>query len=498
MPYHTKINYLSITCNEQTKISDIYGYICKKYGKGIADRYNARIINMKATVKIFVAAVAAVVVACGLLAWSDRCARTIEPLDAATMERADSVIRRGIAEGEFPGAVLCVVRRAEDGRSAGDILYLKAYGNRQVCSGMDPASGEPVGDTVAMTTDAVFDLASLSKCVGTTLAFMRLVENGQVRLTDNVSRYIPHFEPWRSRPEKAKGKAAKRAEVPITIEQLLTHTSGLPAGIHVPTFLAQYDKYGDASKLNLRDSLVTYLARDAARLSRPGDEFRYSDLNFIVLQAIIERVAGERLDHYAAREIFAPLRLKNTWYNALDDAEPAFGEGIPLVPTTLTDGKPLCGEVHDPTARIVNRGVSGNAGLFSTAEDLAVIASMLMNGGAIEFRRDGLRGRLGETERVRVLSRRVVEKFFSIPSGAERFGRALGWDVESPYASCGGDLFTHGRTVSHTGYTGTSMVMDTEEGVAVILLTNRVHPYDRSTVARTRALVSNIVASALN
>ncbi len=432
---------------------------------------------MKGFAKIIMSIAVAAVAAGGMLAFRSVGTKAAG-FDVGRMALADSVIVRAIADGEFPGAVLCVVRRAEDGRSVGDVLYLKAYGNRQVCSGTDPVSGEPRGDTIAMTTDAVFDLASLSKCVGTTLAFMRLVEDGKVRLSDDAALYIPDFKPWSD-----KG-SAKRA---ITIKHLLTHTSGLPAGVHVPTFVARYEKYGDPSKMNLRDSLTAYIARDAARLSRPGDELRYSCLNFIVLQAIIERVTGERMDRYADREIFSPLGLENTWYNAADDAVRPFASDDPVVPSTLVDGRVLWGEVHDPTARIVNRGVSGNAGLFSTAEDLAVVASMLMNGGAIEFPETG--------RNVRVLSRRAVDTFFTVPSGFERFGRALGWDTDS---SAEGDLLTKGRTVDHTGYTGTSMVMDLDEGVAVILLTNRVHPRDEGSVARTRAVIANIVASALD
>ena len=146
-------------------------------------------------------------------------------LRGQVMERADSAITQAIDQGEFPGAVLCVVRRALNGESMGRILYLKAYGNRQVTSGRD-ASGEWMADTLPMTTDAVFDLASLSKSVGTTLAFMRLVENGQVRLTDNVAHYIPDFKPWESTPAK-RGERIEREH--ITIKHLLTHTSGLPA-----------------------------------------------------------------------------------------------------------------------------------------------------------------------------------------------------------------------------------------------------------------------------
>ena len=158
----------------------------------------------------------------------------------------------------------------------------------------------------------------------------------------------------------------------------------------------------------------------------------------------------------------------------------------------------LYGEVHDPTARIVNRGVSGNAGVFSTAEDLATIASMLMNRGVIRIDKDGLQGRVGANERVRLFSQAAVDTSFSVPAEYAEHGRALGWDISSGYSASNGDLFTPNAAPNHTGYTGTSMAIDMERGVAVILLTNRVHPIDDGAVGRTRAVVSNIVMSALD
>ena len=412
------------------------------------------------------------------------------------MALADSVINNAIADDDFPGAVLCVVKKADDGESMGEILYLKAYGNRQVCSGRDTVSGEMIPDTIPMTTDAIFDLASVSKCVGTTLSFMRVVENGWVRLSDNVSRYIPGFKAWESTPEK-KGDRIEREN--ITISHLLTHTSGLPAAIHPPYWMKRYEQYGDPMTMNLRDSLTTYLAHDAARMSRPGEVMRYSCLNFITLQAVIERVSQKRLDKFAHDEVFGPLGLKSTWYNAIDDAERPFAADAPIVPTeVLSDGTLLYGEVHDPTARVVNRGVSGNAGLFSSAEDLAVVASMLLNGGVIRLPKDGFAGKLGATERVRLFAEPTVKTFFTVPEQFAQHGRALGWDVSSAYSGSFGELYTPYSIANHTGYTGTSMAMYPEEGVAVILLINRVHPYDDGGVSRTRATVTNIVFSALD
>ena len=410
-------------------------------------------------------------------------------INTEQMFYADSVIDNAIAQGEFPGAVLCIVRKALDGESLGRILYMKAYGNRQTTSGRN-ASGELVPDTLPMTTDAIFDLASLSKSVGTTLAFMQLVERGQVRLSDRVSQYIPSFKPWESTPKRRRDPIEREH---ITIEQLLTHTSGLPAAINVAQFMEHYAEKGDLSQQNLRDSLVEYISTELPRRYRPEEKMLYSCVNYITLQAIIESVTGQRFDHYLSREVFAPMQLKNTWYNHIDEPAP-FAANAPIAPTEVqADGKVLYGEVHDPTARIINRGVSGNAGMFSTAEDLAIIASMLMNDGVIRVKKDSLQGRIGVAERVRILSEASVQNIMSAPARLAEHGRTLGWAVGFQ-----GELNRNEQIINHTGYTGTSMAIDKERGVAVILLTNRVHPTDDGSLARTRAVISNIVLGALD
>lgn len=410
-------------------------------------------------------------------------------LSHSRMQLADSLINQAIAGGDFPGAVLCVVERAKDSQSVGNILYLKAYGNRQVTSGRGQ-DGEFVPDTLPMTTDAVFDLASLSKCVGTTLSVMRLIEDGELRIDDKVERYINDFAEWQSTPEKRGEPVERRA---ITVRHLLNHTSGLAPGIYVPSFVERYKKWGDVEQLNLRDSLITYLAKDAARNTCPGEKMRYSCLNFITLQAIIEKISGQRLDAFVDEAVFGPLRLKNTWYNPIDEVKKPFVADAPIVPTEVSsEGSLLRGEVHDPTARIVNRGVSGNAGLFSTAEDLAVVASMLMNGGHVKFPKSGMLGRLGFGESVQLYSHQTVDTFFQLTDQCHEHGRTLGWDTGSF-----GDLDDYQQVINHTGYTGTSMQMNLDEGIAIIFLTNRVHPIDDGTVGRTRALVTNIISSAL-
>lgn len=373
-------------------------------------------------------------------------------MDSDRLSLVDGVIEGAIREGAVPGAVLSVVR--------GDrIVYLKAYGNKSV-----------VPDTVKMTVETMFDLASLSKCVGTTLSFMQLIENGQVRLTDNVDRYIPGFKPWTD-PQTGE-------TVDITVRDLMTHSSGIAA-------------YYDANRIvqrfgaNQPDSLMRVIATEVRRYFRPGTGFLYSCLNFITLQHILENVTGQRLCDYAAEHVFAPLGLQHTCYFPLQDdlRTPAeHADLLPLVAPTAVqaDGTPLLGAVHDPLARLANGGNSGNAGVFSNAEDLSRICMAIMDGGG------------------KILSPAAVELMCTIPPENDpAVGRALGWDKKSPHSGPRGDLFDPDTTLEHTGYTGTSIVIDMKTKTAVILLTHRVHPVDEGGVGRMRAQVANIVASSL-
>lgn len=405
------------------------------------------------------------------------------------MVLADSTIENAIHKGEFPGAVLCVVKRADDNRSMGDILYLKAYGNMQTVAGKDPQTGKRVSESIPMRTDAIFDLASLTKTMGTTLAFMRVLEEGKVTINSKVKDYIPDFKPWDSIAPPKDGEVVNRARKPkpvesqdITIAHLLTHTSGLPAGIYMPKYMKRFEEY-DIEDLNLKDSLIHYITHEERRSYRPGTRVRYSCLNYVVLQHIIEKVTGESLDDYAASKIFSPLQLHNTSWFPTQESIPSQKLEM-IVPTELQDdGTVLRGQVHDPIARILNYGISGNAGLFSTAEDLAVLSSMIMN-----------RGVVGD---VRVLSSATVDAMVRVPERFAESGRTLGWDGRYDRGGSYGDLMTPEFVISHTGYTGTSVAIDMQRGVAVILLTNRVHPVDKGSVSRTRNVIANITMSAI-
>lgn len=379
------------------------------------------------------------------------------------LAQVDRVINEAITAKEIPGAVLSVVR-------GNDIVYLKAYGNKSVVPTVEP-----------MTTETLFDLASVSKCVGTTLAFMQLIENGYVRLTDNVDRYIPNFKPWKD-PESGE-------TVDITIRDLLSHSSGLTPYINADTFVKEYGG-------NNPEKMEQYIATEIKRNFRPGTDFMYSCLNFVTLQRILERVTGEKLYEYAQKHVFDVLGLRHTCYFPLIYT-PAASNSAELAglcaPTEVqADGKPLVAQVHDPMARRIMGGNSGNAGVFSNAEDLSVICSAIMNGGVLVDKK----GRILES--TRILSPLTVRLMATIPPQNDpSVGRALGWDKKSSHSGPRGDLFNPETTIMHTGYTGTSIVIDTETKTAIILLTHRVHPEDKGSVGRLRALVANIVAGSI-
>ncbi len=379
------------------------------------------------------------------------------------LARVDRVIDDAIAAKEIPGAVLSVVRGNE-------IVWLKAYGNKSVTPTVEP-----------MTTETLFDLASVSKCVGTTLSFMQLIENGYVRLTDNVDRYIPDFKPWTD-PESGE-------TVDITVRDLLTHSSGLTPYINADSFVKEYG--GDNP-----EKLEWYIATKVKRNFRPGKDFMYSCLNFVTLQRILERVTGEKLYEYAQEHVFDVLGLKHTCYfpliytPAVDNSAELAGLCAPT--EVQADGKPLVAQVHDPMARLVMGGNSGNAGVFSNAEDLSVVCAAIMNGGCLVDKK----GRA--LENTRILSPATIRLMTAIPPQNDpSVGRALGWDKKSSHSGPRGDLFNPETTIMHTGYTGTSVVIDLESKTAVILLTHRVHPEDKGGVGRLRALVANIVAGSI-
>lgn len=370
-------------------------------------------------------------------------------MNSEKLSQIDREAQIAIDEGNIPGCVVGVVR--------GDkLVFLKAYGNKQVFP-----------DTIPMTTETMFDMASCSKCIGTTLSFMQLVENGHVRLTDDVDMYIPDFQPW---VDPATGK-----KVDITVQDVLTHTSGLSPYIATASYL---EKYG----VNSPDSLIKHIAVEIKRNFKPKTGYMYSCLNFVTVQNILQNITGMKLEDYAEQNVFGKLGLKHTCYEPLK----RHPDLMPLVaPTELQgDGKCLKGEVHDPLARLANGGNSGNAGVFTNVEDCAVICAAIMNGGAVNGKR--------------ILSPLTVETMATVPSDNDEWiGRALGWDNRSSAAGLRGDLFSRTRTICHTGYTGTSIIMDLDSKTAVIVLAHRVHPKDEGGTGKLRARIANIVAGSI-
>ncbi len=363
--------------------------------------------------------------------------------DPVRLQQVDAVINSAIAAHDIPGAVLLVSRNDQ-------VVYRKAYGYKELI---------PVKKK--MTAETVFDLASLTKPIATATSAMILVDRGQLRLLDKVKNFFPDFIPWVD--------DSTHVQTDIRIIHLMTHTSGLPPYAPVNELKK---KYGAPNP----DSLLAYIAR-VPRHHAPGTYFKYSCLNFITLQRIVEKVSGQSLKTFSQENIFTPLHMEKT------EMQPQGAIAQSCAATQLQpDGQPLIGTVHDPLARVMMGCISGNAGLFSNVDDMALFGSMMLNGGAWNG--------------VRILSPAAVKTMTAIPKGFEKFGRGLGWDLASAYSSNKGDLFS-ACAYGHTGYTGTSMVIDPATHTVVILLTNRVHPYDKGHVVRLRSLVANVVAGAI-
>jgi CubicO group peptidase (beta-lactamase class C family) len=318
----------------------------------------------------------------------------------------ERVVERGIKAGGYPGASVVVGRR-------GAAVFERGFGRLSWSSSSTPVDAQRT----------IYDVASLSKVVGTTTAIMILFDEKKIGLDDPVVNYIPTF-----------GGGDKDR---VTIRQLLTHTSGLPAGRDIWR-IAQTPL--EARALVLNTSLE----------GRPGAQYIYSDLGADVLGLIVEVVAGEPLDKFLNRRVFEPLGMDETFYRPADSLR------YRIAPTEVTPprGYPLRGEVHDENAYALG-GVAGHAGLFSTAADLSVFAQMMLNGG--------------EYNGVQIISKPTVELFTSRSFGH----RALGWDTaEGDYGS---GRYLGSTAYGHTGFTGTSMWIDPEREMFVILLTNRVH-----------------------
>lgn len=341
-------------------------------------------------------------------------------LDAHNLAYIAPKVEHYISMGATDGAVVAVVR---DGK----IAYLEAFGNRERC-------GE------AMTVDTRFDLASLTKPVAVATAVMQLVERGDLRLEERVSSIIPEFEDYTD---------PKTAEVCyVTVGDLMSHSSGLRPYVALSRLEEDYP----GREFN-KSLLLEYIAH-SERLGAPRTICKYSCLNYILLGEIVERRTGMSLDEYAEQNIFAPLQMTATCFTP--DAEYA----MLTAPTSPVAAEvELRGIVNDPLARELMAGVSGNAGLFSTAEDLAIYAAMLLNGG--------------EWNGTRILSQRAVEVLFT-SAECEKSTRTMAWErLSSNFEEY--EPEAESAIYVHTGATGTSIHFDLEHNMAIIILTNRTH-----------------------
>ena len=358
-------------------------------------------------------------------------AQTPSPSPPSASEQAhfgelDKIVRDAIANGNAPGGVLLV------GHS-GAVVYRKAFGHLTAAAD-------------AMTPETIFDLGALTEVVATTTCIMRMEKLGQIKLNDPVAKYIPAF--------------AQNGKEDVTIRMLLTHYSGLPADLDL--------------KESWNGTDEGYNRVNAAKLANaPGSTFVYSDVGFVVLGELVQKVSGMPLDQYAQTYVFGPLGMTNTRFN------PPQAWQSRIAPTQRDEhtGMTLRGTVHDPTARQMN-GVAGDAGLFSTADDLAKFAQAMLNGGAP------------------ILSPLIVEKMTTPQQPVNMPNvRGLGWDIDSPFSSNRGELLPVG-SFGHTGYTGTSLWIDPTTNTYIVLLTNSLQLKTGSVIA-LRTEVATAVAAVL-
>lgn len=345
----------------------------------------------------------------------------------AHLAQIDAIAAEEIEAGHVPGAVVLVGR-------ANRILYCKAFGSEV---------NEPYVEP--MEKDTAFDLASMTKPVATATSILILVDRKELRLDDYVRDWLPAFG--------CGGKEETR------IKHLLTHTSGLPPYTNAASLQEQY---GDPCPEKVIAKICSLEAAGA-----PGGQFKYSCLGYIMLARIVEIAAGQRIDEFARDRIFAPLRMRHTRYR------PPASWRRRTAATEIVNDELRRGTVHDPLARLMG-GVSGNAGLFSTASDLSVYCRMLLNGGT-------WRGK-------EILSPQAIEMLTTPQS----HGRAYGFDIDSSYSWVKG-AYTSKQAFCHTGYTGTSLVCDPASGTYVIILTNRAHPNDGGTSKPIRTKIADVV-----
>jgi beta-glucosidase-like glycosyl hydrolase/CubicO group peptidase (beta-lactamase class C family) len=349
--------------------------------------------------------------------------------------KVDMIMQEAINDSVFPGGVVGVMKD-------GALVWSEGYGYHDY------------NRTTAVSGDDVYDLASLTKVMGTTTAIMKLVDEGQLALDDTVAEYIPEFDTDEKRD--------------ITIEQMLLHTSGLPA----------FKVYVD--KLKTRGEILDAVRNEPLEYE-PGSDYIYSDLGFILLAEVVEVISGQRIDRYLRNNFYGPMGMYSTHYTPK-----AVGSWMTrrIPPTEIDDvynRGTVQADVHDERAYFMD-GVAGHAGLFSNVRDIAMFTQMLLNGGTYAGRD--------------YLSPEIIEQFTSHQSPINQ--RAYGFDMKSEGFSTAGSL-TSQNSFGHTGFTGTSLWVDPDENISIILLTNRTYP-DRDLgrgISRVRADVADAIMNSL-
>ena len=350
-------------------------------------------------------------------------------LDAGRLGQIDQIVAEGLEAKKMPGCVVLIARR-------GQVAFLKAYGNKK-------APPEPL----PMTTDTVFDMASITKPVATATSIMILLDRGLVQLDDPVARHVPEFA------QNGKGE--------ITIFQLLTHQGGLTPD----NSLADY---ADGPRIAWQKIFALGLREP------PGTRFIYTDVGYIMLAEIVRRVTGQSVNEFSRENIFGPLGMTETGYLPGEELRRR------AAPTERRGDRWMQGEVHDPRSYALGR-VAGHAGLFSTAEDLAVYAQMMLNRGHYAGKR--------------VLSPEIVAKM-TTPNEVSSGLRGLGWDMRTGYSSNRGESFTP-KAFGHGGFTGTTLWTDPGLDLAVIFLSNRLHPDGKGSVNKLAGKIGSIAAGAI-
>ncbi|GGM38559.1 UPF0214 protein YbbE [Paraliobacillus quinghaiensis] len=357
-------------------------------------------------------------------------------MDKDKLADIDTIVEEAINDGTTPGAVILV---AKDGK----IVKESAYGYAQKYD-----MGQLLEKPLKMKNKTIFDLASVTKVMGTTQGIMKLVSDGKLSVTDKVSKHIPQF--------------SMNGKEDITVEDLLTHTSGLTPW--APTYLHYKNS----------DEVLEYI-NNLPLEYETGTDRRYSDFSFMMLGFIIEEISGQRLNEFLEENIYAPLKMKDTMFNpsdSLDKKIAATSWGNPFEYKMVDDpdfgyyveedadlfnrwrNYTLIGEVNDGNSFYANNGIAGHAGLFSTARDLAILGQAMLNGG--------------EYGEVRLYDKKVIDLFTS----SHRFGQGYGWERNKGWYMG----YQHSAdTFGHTGFTGTQVIFDPGYNLQIIVLTNKQH-----------------------